>query len=436
MGQFAELLIDYPIVTLQEAKENLKEPYSAWILTREGFVAGTNLQSVWLWEASQINKLLGENVYSIFAYNLKRIRRYGNGEFFTKKGSVLKRLIPSLGTHLYHIYLDAIKDDSELWNAYEAEAWLSPEEWETKREWQYHLKITPPNMEDSPEPLKFMITVSRLEGDAGFFAIAKPDDNATLSIIDQEYKRIKQIEGVLDYIQYDEKLLHEILVSNDPSTIRIRINEVPLTALYLTTLISILTELHTKSWLIYQGRFSDFIEYTQTGNPRFDEEAQLIITKLIHNSPGLIDFNFGPEKVAKFIVNLFNSVVLLPERREAAKLDMKIKEQEAKAALADREQDRQIKAKKAERENELALLEIESKQLHLEVEKKITSYYLDVIRIEIDKLHTGVDMETKEIFVQSLLITLQKVEKLANLERLTFILPPSADDGGKKEGEN
>src|SRR6266849_3104497 len=99
MGQFADLLLDYPIVTLQEATENLKKPYPAWLLTREGFVAGTNLQAPWLWEIAQINKLLGENVFSIFAYNLARILRYGNDEFSTKKSSVLKRLIARFGTY-------------------------------------------------------------------------------------------------------------------------------------------------------------------------------------------------------------------------------------------------------------------------------------------------------------------------------------------------
>jgi len=74
------------------------------------------------------------------------------------------------------------------------------------------------------------------------------------------------------------------------TTIRIRITEDPLTAQNLVTIISALTELYTKCWLIAKGRFADLIEYTQTGNTRFAQEAHLVITRVVYNSPFNMDW--------------------------------------------------------------------------------------------------------------------------------------------------
>ena len=71
--------------------------------------------------------------------------------------------------------------------------------------------------------------------------------------------------------------------------LQIHLTEEPLTAHNLAIIISSLTELHTKLFLIEQGRFTDLTEYSQKGNPQFDEEAALIITRLTHNSPTWID---------------------------------------------------------------------------------------------------------------------------------------------------
>src|SRR5881275_2888524 len=53
----------------------------------------------------------------------------------------------------------------------------------------------------------------------------------------------------------------KLKVAESTSTLHIRIIEEPLTAQNLTTIISTLTELYTKCWLIAQGRFPDLINY-------------------------------------------------------------------------------------------------------------------------------------------------------------------------------
>src|SRR5438067_2906284 len=84
--------------------------------------------------------------------------------------------------------------------------------------------------------------------------------------------------------------LLEMASDNFPN-LYIRVTEDPLTSRNLSTIISALTELHTKCWLIAKGRFADLIEYTQTHNVRFAEEANLVITRIKHNSP--LDMSIG-----------------------------------------------------------------------------------------------------------------------------------------------
>src|SRR5258708_6351141 len=68
-------------------------------------------------------------------------------------------------------------------------------------------------------------------------------------------------------------------------TLHIRIIEEPLTTQNFMSIISALSELYTKCWLIQQSRLSDLIDYIQTHNSRFSEESPLIISKLTYNSP-------------------------------------------------------------------------------------------------------------------------------------------------------
>lgn len=51
--------------------------------------------------------------------------------------------------------------------------------------------------------------------------------------------------------------------------------EEPLTVHNVTLILSAISALATKYWLIAKGRFADLVEYTQTRTPRFDEEASV-----------------------------------------------------------------------------------------------------------------------------------------------------------------
>src|SRR6266487_946130 len=126
--------------------------------------------------------------------------------------------------------------------------------------------------------------------------------------------------------------LEEMSMETAESTpaFRIRINEDPLPAQSLTTIMSALTGLFTKFWLIQQGRFPDLVEYALTRDARFTKEANVVITDITHNS--LFDFKFdvslNPETAAKAAEILYNMKKLEAERKEEAKLKNQAVEEE------------------------------------------------------------------------------------------------------------
>lgn len=104
------------------------------------------------------------------------------------------------------------------------------------------------------------------------------------------------------------------------------ITQEPLSARNFTLTLSALTELHTKCWLIQEGRIADLIEYTQTGNPQFEEQAGLIIAKLTYNSPALVDLLSYVLSASGVVVmvNLIDGVIQAPLRFKAKKNEIEL----------------------------------------------------------------------------------------------------------------
>ncbi len=225
------------------------------------------------------------------------------------------------------------------------------------------------------------------------------------------------------------------------STLHIRILEEPLTAQNFTTIISTLTELHTKSWLIRNGRFADLVDYTQTHNVRFPKEANLIIDKLTHNSPADIKFSVNadasPQGLVEALKIAIDGIAQAPMRKEAAELEnhakeseIRLKEQEAKITFEDKKQNREIEAQKAELERQKSLLEIERQQLQLQKIRLELTYErmnlaTETSRKMVETLYPGADEATKVMLIQSLLPQLFQLE---NCQGLTLALPISTTD--------
>jgi len=140
--------------------------------------------------------------------------------------------------------------------------------------------------------------------------------------------------------------------SGDAGQVALRINEEPLTAKTVHATLGALTGLHTKLWLTHAGRFADLIDFTQTRDARLVAEANLIITRVSYNSP--FSMNIDPGKLGDAMRESIDAVVRIDLRRKelkaniaSAEADIRIKEEAARAAIADQDQARRIAAEEA-----------------------------------------------------------------------------------------
>jgi nucleoid DNA-binding protein len=213
------------------------------------------------------------------------------------------------------------------------------------------------------------------------------------------------------------------------TTLRISTREeMDLTAKDLLTLITALTELTTKYWLIAKERFADLIEYTQTHNERFVEESNTIVTRISHNSPFNIDWkvDLSAPSVAEALITTIEGIGQRQERLEKARLENKAKAQEIKEA-----------EQKAEQEGKMALLEQEKQKLEIErsrleilekqldLQKKSIEYALELAAKVIDTLHPGADAATRAMEIQTCLNNLIQLQGVRGLE---VVLLPSPKD--------
>jgi uncharacterized protein YjbI with pentapeptide repeats len=220
------------------------------------------------------------------------------------------------------------------------------------------------------------------------------------------------------------------LFGDESNTLHLRIVEAPLTAQNLSVIISTLTELTTKYWLIAKRRFADLIEYTQTRNGRFAEEARIVVTRISYNSPMNMDWkvDLSAPSVAEALVATIDGITQRQERLEKAKLENQAKAQEIKEA-----------EQKAKQENQAALLEQEKQRLELEqrrlevlekqleVQKKGIEYALEIAGKVVDTLHPGADPATRAMEIQTLLPNLVQLQNGRGLE-LALPTPPKSTE--------
>ncbi len=114
--------------------------------------------------------------------------------------------------------------------------------------------------------------------------------------------------------------------NDNSSSVQLSIIEEPLTARNLVTTISALIELHTKCWLIVQRRFDDFMKYVDTKHPRFEEEANLLFTKLTYDSPLSINLDISLKSLAEALKTAIDAMPQTQPRIKAIKLEDQGKE--------------------------------------------------------------------------------------------------------------
>lgn len=216
-------------------------------------------------------------------------------------------------------------------------------------------------------------------------------------------------------------------IKNSSLTIPLRINEEPLTPQTLATAFTALTELTTKLWLIANHRFADLIEYTQTHDTRFANEAGSSIAYVTYNSPFSFGLNFdlSATNVADGTMTIVNGL----SQRKAKREQLEISNQ---AALQKIEGDEQ----KSELERTREQLAIERERVALlretmEVQKIGIEYALELADKAVDIVYPNADAEMRPVLIQTLVNNILQLETVKGLE---LILPmPKSDDAETKQ---
>lgn len=217
---------------------------------------------------------------------------------------------------------------------------------------------------------------------------------------------------------------HNVEAARSNSTLSIRIIEDPLTPYTLTKIILALTELSTKFWLIANGRFEHLIEYAQTHDVRFAEEAGLIITRITYNSPLDITLgspNFDPKNIADAVVTTIDGVMQRKMRLEKAELENQAKAQEIKLAEQKAEREQQMAALEREKQ----ALEVEKQRLallqqQLDLQKQGIEYAIEIAKKTVDLLYPDANDATKGMLIQAIL---PNILQLQNGKGLVLALP-------------
>jgi hypothetical protein len=208
-------------------------------------------------------------------------------------------------------------------------------------------------------------------------------------------------------------------------TIRIRIIEEPLTVQNFTTIMSALTELHTKCWLISQDRLAELIEYTQTHNVRFAEEAGLVITKMRHHSPAEVTLgNLDPDKLSKALVTAIDGVAQAKQRLKKIELENQEKAEQIRQSEKKAEQEYQAKqqeltiaAQKAAQEPQRAELEQEKQKFELEKQQLIFQIEQEKQKLELERQQVALEKERLELFNTRMCYLIEIAGKLVDISQ-------------------
>jgi len=132
--------------------------------------------------------------------------------------------------------------------------------------------------------------------------------------------------AILDNVRYGKSIFDDIKYRKVEaiSNLHIRIEEEPLTASHLSETLNTFISLYAKMWLLQQGRFDDFLRYTESKDRQLEEEAHLLIAELKYNSPADIKFNIdiSPKSFVEALQMLIDLIVLRKQRQRAEELKL------------------------------------------------------------------------------------------------------------------
>lgn len=188
---------DYPKVRQSLSKAALRDPYPAWLLDPDGVFKAANLMAFWLWgmlkEPFTPEALLGTSGFDMLADMFERIPVAQNVELYTKKAAVVKRLAAKGDESLYTRFIAAMHEDPQCAAIYDQAPTT------IEREWEYPLRMTPPEEDGVATMLEFQVTNYRLVGGTGFLVICTPRAS-TLPLIEAQYKSLMSINHEDNYV--------------------------------------------------------------------------------------------------------------------------------------------------------------------------------------------------------------------------------------------
>lgn len=217
------------------------------------------------------------------------------------------------------------------------------------------------------------------------------------------------------------------LVKNSQTRIiPLLINEEPLTPQTLALAFTALTEFTTKLWLIAKHRFADLIEYTQTHDVRFANEAGSTIAWVTYNSP----FSFGLQ-VDKLVPDIADAVITIVDglsQRRAKRERLEIDNQIALNAVKTAEEQLKQQQEMAEFEREKQEISLEKQRLNnekirqvlveqrLELQMKQIEQALEFAGKAVDIVHPNADPEMRPVLIQTLVNSILQIDSVKGLQ--------------------
>jgi hypothetical protein len=182
--------------------------------------------------------------------------------------------------------------------------------------------------------------------------------------------------------------------------LRLRIQEEPLTVQHLSATLDAFTSLYTKMWLLQQGRFDDFVRYTEHKDRRFEEEVNLLIAELKYNSPLNIKFSLpDPKSLIEALQMLVDMLSQKELRKQAMEEDVRSKN------LDNQLKEEAVKKERLKNADHLFKTTLQAAAM-------------------VEKLYPGLDKEKKDIAVQSLMKDILQLAGDQTLE-ISLLLPPT-----------
>jgi tRNA threonylcarbamoyladenosine modification (KEOPS) complex Pcc1 subunit len=209
----------------------------------------------------------------------------------------------------------------------------------------------------------------------------------------------------------------------------------------LAGLVTALTDLHTRCWLIQARRLDDLARYAITRDPELVQEANLLVTRVRHHSPIELSVDPGVGPIAEAISKGVELVALVGARRKQAdlenrgrELELEIRAHEAEQAAAEREQELDLQRRERELAQREKEVEIERKRLDLErirlelVQQRLELHVQAVKAATemIPLLYPDVSADARPMLVQSLVPSLLQLSELSITADITVSTSPTA----------